>query len=48
MCSTPLISCSIGLATVSATVSADAPGYVALTVTVGGTTSGYCETGRKK
>ena len=29
MCSTPLISCSIGVATVAATVSALAPGYTA-------------------
>ena len=45
MSSTPLISCSIGAAMVWATVSADAPGYCALTVTVGGTMSGYCATG---
>src|SRR6202011_5007943 len=46
MFSTPLISCSGGVATVRATVSADAPGYVVVTWTVGGTTSGYCATGR--
>src|SRR3954471_23786018 len=41
MRSTPLTSCSIGVATVSATVLALAPGYVAVTWTVGGATSGY-------
>src|SRR6516164_7577268 len=46
MFSTPLISCSSGVATVRATVSADAPGYDAVTFTVGGTISGYCATGR--
>src|SRR6516164_5666092 len=46
MSSTPLISCSSGVATVWATVSADAPGYDAVTFTVGGTISGYCATGR--
>jgi hypothetical protein len=46
MSSTPLISCSIGAATVSATVSAEAPGYCAATVTVGGTMSGYWLIGR--
>src|SRR5262245_59526882 len=39
--STPLTSCSMGVATVSATVRALAPGYVAVTWTVGGATSGY-------
>ena len=43
--STPLTSASIGVATVSATVIALAPGYVADTCTVGGVTSGYCAIG---
>ena len=46
MPSTPLICCSNGAATVSATTSADAPGYLALTTTVGGAISGYSEIGR--
>src|SRR5215467_6339857 len=46
MFSTPLISCSSGVATVRATVSADAPGYDVVTFTVGGTISGYWATGR--
>src|SRR3954471_7568071 len=41
MRSTPFTSCSMGVATVSATVLALAPGYVAVTCTVGGATSGY-------
>src|SRR4029077_13846666 len=45
MFSTPLTSCSMGEATVSATTCASAPGYVAETFTVGGTTSGYCAIG---
>src|SRR3954468_18344277 len=45
MRSTPLTSASIGVATVSATVLALAPGYVAVTWTVGGATSGYCAIG---
>src|SRR5579872_3895440 len=45
MFSTPLTSCSIGVATVSAITFGFAPGYVALTTTVGGTTSGYWATG---
>src|SRR4051794_4083609 len=45
MPSTPLICCSIGVATVSATVLAFAPGKAALTMTVGGAISGYCEIG---
>src|SRR5215510_9694518 len=45
MCSTPLISCSSGVATVADTTSAFAPGYDVLTTIVGGTTSGYCATG---
>ena len=48
MSSTPLISCSRGAATVSATTSAEAPGYVALTTMVGGAISGYWATGRVK
>ena len=43
MFSTPLISCSSGAATVSATVSADAPEYAALMAIVGGAISGYCD-----
>src|SRR6202043_1834685 len=46
MFSTPLICCSSGVATVLETVSADAPGYVVVIWTVGGTISGYCATGR--
>ena len=46
MPSTPLTRCSIGSATSRSTVAALAPGYRAVTCTVGGTTSGYCETGR--
>src|SRR5215472_10601488 len=46
MFSTPLICCSSGVATVQATVSADAPGYDAVTCTVGGTISGYWANGR--
>src|SRR5215472_14136741 len=45
MFSTPFTSCSMGAATVSATTFALAPGYVAETLTVGGTTSGYCAIG---
>ena len=45
MPSTPLTSCSIGVATVAATVSASAPGYAARTTMVGGAISGYCATG---
>src|SRR3990167_8951969 len=48
MLSTPLISCSSGVATVLLTVSADAPAYWALTVIEGGAISGYCATGRVK
>jgi hypothetical protein len=36
----------MGAATVLATVSALAPGYLAVTVTVGGTMFGYCAIGR--
>src|ERR1700752_2505419 len=46
MSSTPLIDCSRGVATVRATVSAEAPGKDVEIWTVGGTTSGYCATGR--
>src|SRR6516162_2092040 len=46
MFSTPLICCSSGVATVRATVSADAPGSDVVTLTVGGTISGYWATGR--
>jgi len=46
MFSTPLICSSIGVATVLATVSALAPGYDVLTVTVGGAISGYWAIGR--
>src|ERR1700730_278001 len=41
MLSTPLISCSIGVATVFDTTSADAPANEAVTSTVGGAISGY-------
>src|SRR5688572_23862191 len=41
MSSTPLIACSSGDATVSAMTCGFAPGYMARTTTVGGTTSGY-------
>src|ERR1700736_1393108 len=44
MSSTPLTCCSIGSATVSITVLAEARGYRVVTCTVGGTTSGYCAT----
>ena len=46
MFSTPSICSSIGLATVSAMVSGFAPGNCAVTMTDGGTTSGYSEIGR--
>ena len=46
MFSTPLISCSSGAATVSAMVSAEAPGNTAVTATDGGAISGYCASGR--
>src|SRR5437588_11748838 len=45
MFSTPLICCSMGAATVSATTWALAPGYDADTSTVGGAISGYWATG---
>src|SRR5580700_6422168 len=47
MFSTPTTCCSIGAATVSATIWALAPGYVAVTRTVGGVTSGYWAIGRR-
>src|SRR5262245_55433559 len=47
MPSTPLTCCSIGRATASITVRALAPGSRVVTCTVGGTTSGYCATGRR-
>src|SRR5829696_10257888 len=46
MPSTPTISCSSGAETVSATTFGLAPGYYAVTITDGGTTSGYSLTGR--
>src|SRR5215469_6612494 len=48
MFSTPLICCSSGVATVRATVSADAPGYTVVISTVGGTISGYWATGNTR
>jgi hypothetical protein len=45
MFSTPLISCSSGVATVAATVLASAPGYWARTTILGGAISGYWATG---
>src|SRR3954453_19005928 len=45
MFSTPLTCCSIGSATVSTIVRAEAPGYRVVTCTVGGVTSGHCATG---
>ena len=45
MLSTPLICCSIGEATESASVFESAPGYVADTVTCTGVMLGYCATG---
>src|SRR5215470_7713293 len=45
MLSTPFTSCSIGVATVSDSTCADAPGYTARILTVGGAISGYSETG---
>ena len=47
MPSTPLICCSIGATTVSATISALAPGYWPVMLMVGGAISGYCATGRR-
>src|SRR5262245_48774583 len=48
MFSTPLICCSSGAATVSPITVGLAPGYVVRTTTVGGTTSGYSLSGRRK
>src|SRR5207248_4346269 len=45
MPSTPFTCCSIGAATVSATTWALAPGYTAVTRTVGGVICGYCAIG---
>src|SRR5947209_5256310 len=45
MPSTPETCSSMGAATTSRTVWALAPGYSAVTCTVGGVTSGYCATG---
>src|SRR6185369_7929141 len=42
MDSTPLTSCSIGVATDCSTASAEAPGYVAVTRMFGGARNGYC------
>ena len=47
MSSTPLIACSSGDATVSAMTCGLAPGYMARTTTVGGTTSGYSLIGKQ-
>src|SRR5215813_9623337 len=44
MRSTPLTSCSMGVATDCSTASADAPGYVAVTRIFGGARKGYCST----
>src|SRR5208337_2660724 len=46
MLSTPLICCSIGVATACSRVSASAPTYVAITRISGGTISGNWATGR--
>src|SRR5437764_14659396 len=48
MFSTPLICCSIGVATVAATISALAPGYWPVTLMIGGAISGYCATGSRE
>src|SRR5215469_18893312 len=48
MLSTPFTSCSIGVATVSDSTCADAPGYAARILTVGGAMSGYSETGSER
>src|SRR5215510_3123520 len=45
MSSTPLICCSIGVATDCSIVTASAPVYVVLTMICGGTISGNCDTG---
>src|SRR5262245_18898400 len=46
MLSTPLICCSMGVATDCSTVCASAPTYVVCTCTSGGAIAGNCETGR--
>src|SRR5689334_15962261 len=46
--STPTTWLSIGCATVASTTAAEAPGYVVVTETCGGTMSGYCATGITK
>src|SRR5690348_5140731 len=43
--STPTNWASSGCATVASTTAADAPGYVVVTETCGGTMSGYCASG---
>src|SRR6185436_1320087 len=48
MRSTPLTSCSIGVATEFSTASAEAPGYVAVTRMFGGARKGYCSTDRPR
>src|SRR6476661_7923801 len=48
MPSVPLIASSSGIATVSGLTFGLAPGYVARTTTVGGTTSGYSEIGNPR
>src|SRR5690348_17219687 len=46
--STPTTWLSIGCATVASTTEAEAPGYVVVTETCGGTMSGYCAIGITK
>ena len=46
--STPFTCCSIGIPTVCAIVSALAPGYIAVTCTVGGVIEGYWSIGNTK
>src|SRR3954469_4848544 len=48
MCSTPLIASSSGVPTVWASTVGFAPGYLALTVMVGGVTSGYSLIGSER
>jgi len=48
MSSTPFTSCSIGVATVSATTCADAPGYWVWMTTAGGAISGYSAIGSRE
>jgi hypothetical protein len=45
MFSTPLSCCSMGVAMLSETTRALAPGYLEVMTTVGGAISGYCEIG---